>query len=286
MSTTQRLSSARRSGDPTRSKTLRRRYAQRLRGQFANLNTAIRSGIKDRDALSLNQEEPQPMPVFRFRNDSEKIDEFMRWFRQQQERGVLEVISRDNNEFVRNGYTKGVRFSSGKLQQIGVDVPEQDLEAVLNKPIHRDKLQQLYTRNFEELRGITAEMNQQISRTLADNFAQGAGPSKIADDITDRVDKVGKHRATLMARTEVINAHTEGTLTRFEELGVDTVTVQAEFRTAGDKRVCPRCQALEGNVYTVQEVREETFSFDGTDFPVKPPIHPQCRCVLLPVGGS
>jgi len=46
------------------------------------------------------------------------------------------------------------------------------------------------------------------------------------------------------------------------------------WATAGDAKVCPRCLLLEGRTWTLQEVR----SGSGK----RPPIHPRCRCVLIP----
>jgi SPP1 gp7 family putative phage head morphogenesis protein len=122
--------------------------------------------------------------------------------------------------------------------------------------------------------------------------------------LSDRVDKIGKTRATVLARTEVINAHAEGTLKRFEELGVGEVTVKAEWQAAGDNRVCPICENLEGTTHSLEDVRSATARLTEDDvrphlpepkrvdqfdvssltgeFPVKPPAHPQCRCAIVP----
>lgn len=288
---------ARTNGDPTRSQTLRRRYAQRLRGQFANLNTVIRRGITERDVFRLQAETLQPRPptdppVFRFPTDDRKIEAFMAWLRRQERRGVLEVIHRGDNQFVRAAYAKGLSHADAALNAEGVQIPERELAALFNAPMHREALQMLYTRNFAELEGITETMNQQISRELADGFSRGLGPRAMARNVTDRVDKIGKHRATLLARTETIRTHSEATLNRFEQAGVGTVTVRAEWATAGDRRVCPICQTLEGRTMSVEEARSETFSYSASEsepgslsgtYPIQPPTHPQCRCALLPV---
>jgi SPP1 gp7 family putative phage head morphogenesis protein len=44
-----------------------------------------------------------------------------------------------------------------------------------------------------------------------------------------------------------------------------------ELVTAGDLRVCPMCQGLNGKVYTIKEARGLI------------PVHPQCRCAWVPV---
>jgi len=145
------------------------------------------------------------------------------------------------------------------------------LETVFRKPVHRDKLQLLYTRNFQALEGITDAVDKEVSRVLTQGLAEGVNPREAARRITDRVDKIGKTRATTLARTEIINAHAEGTLDRFERMGVDEVGVKAEWQTAGDSRVCPICASLEGSTFTIDEARG------------KLPAHPRCRCAFLPV---
>jgi SPP1 gp7 family putative phage head morphogenesis protein len=286
--------------DPTQTTTLRKRYAQRLRGQLAALSATIREGVRSRDvfrigAAAMQPADPRDPPVFPFDEDDRKIEAFMRWLRQQEERGVLEVIGRGDNQFVRAAYGRGLQHADTALNAEGVVLPDEQLATLFNAPIHRDALQRLYTRNFSELEGITEAMNQQISRELADGFSRGLNPTAMARNLTDRIDKVGKHRATLLGRTETIRAHSTATLNRFEEAGVDTVTVRAEWTTAGDRRVCPICQTLEGRTMTVEEARSDTFTYQASGdeaaslsgtYPVQPPAHPQCRCSLLPVVST
>lgn len=288
--------------DPTRTKTLRRRYAQRLRGQFANLNTAIREAVRERDIFRLGQDtdtlqpaDPRPPDARDFirAQDDEKIDAFMDWLQSQEERGVLEVIDRDENQYIRSAYGTGLRNANRRLRDEGFEVDEAVMEATFNQPVHRDAVQRLFTRNFRELEGVTDAMDRQISRELAEGFTRGDNPNEMAARITDRVDKIGKTRSTTLARTETVRTHSEATLNRYEEFGVQNVTVRAEWLTAGDNRVCPICQSLEGRVFTVEEARTETrrvdlsgaanFSVDSMDVPIKPPAHPRCRCSLTPV---
>lgn len=283
--------------DPTRTTTLRKRYAQKLRGRFAALNTVIRDGIVDRDIFGLSGESLQAAPIddpqpFRFETDARKHEEFMTWLRRQLDRGVLRVIERNGNTFIQNAYHSGLQHADSELRKAGVDVSEQDIERIFNLPVHQDTVGLLYQRNYEALRGINQEVAKQISQTLSDGFSQGKNPRTIARELTDRVDTIGKTRATTLARTEVINTHSEATLNRYEQLGVDGVTIKAELSTAGDRRVCPLCKAREGKTVTIQEAREETFTYEADEdeppslsgtYRIRPPIHPNCRCAWLPI---
>lgn len=285
---------ARANADPTRTTTLRRRYAQRLRGRFAAINTEIRAGVRERDIFGLNRETDTlatPPPSFRFATDAEKAEGFREWLDRQLDAEVLQTIGPNRNQFLTEAYRRGLRHAETSLRQAGISVPAGGVEAAIVAPLHRDALETLYTRNFRALEGITAEVGTQISRELTDGLQAGIGPRDMARNLTDRVDAIGKTRATVLARTEVINAHAEATLNRYDELDVEGVTVRAEWQTAGDARVCPICQALEGRTWTIQEARETRLDLSGrvpddvsgaSDVPVKPPAHPQCRCALIP----
>jgi SPP1 gp7 family putative phage head morphogenesis protein len=98
----------------------------------------------------------------------------------------------------------------------------------------------------------------------------GSNPKKIARLIADRVEKIGLHRATLIARTETIRAHHLASIRRYRELGITGVKVTAEWVTYGDSNVCELCSPLEGKIFTLDEV----------EFMI--PVHPQCRCATLP----
>lgn len=264
--------------DPTQTKTVRRRYAQRLRGAYGRINARIREGIEERDVLGLRGDElaaaVDPVPDFTFETDDRKIEAFDQWLQEAQEGEVLDVIDRSDNRYVRRAYERGLEDAGRNARRAGIAVPDETVGASIQVPVHEDALQLLYTRNFQELQGITAAVDQQVSRTLAEGVAAGEGPRDIARSITDRVNKIGKTRSTVLARTEVIHAHSEASLNRFEQLGVDEVSAKVEFQTAGDTRVCPICETLEGRTYSIDQARGVL------------PIHPMCRCAWLPVGGS
>jgi SPP1 gp7 family putative phage head morphogenesis protein len=271
--------------DPTRTKTVRRTYAQRLRGGFSEINTQIRSGVRERDVFGLEQAESEgvievlaavdPIPSMFNRRQDTQIETFENWLDRMQEENVLDVVGRNENRFIESGYERGLKHANGSLRRAGITPDETDVGVVIRRPVHRDTLQTIYTRDFSDLENITGAVSTQVTRELTEGFAAGEGPADIARRITDRVDRIGKTRATVMARTSVIDAHAAATLNRYEEHdAVEGVTVQAEHVTAGDSRVCPECAALEGQVYTLQEARGVI------------PVHPRCRCTFRPIGNS
>jgi len=128
-------------------------------------------------------------------------------------------------------------------------------------------------------------MDQQISRVLTQGMGDGDGPRLLARKlnavirgggadlgITDALGRFipAERRAEVLARTEVIRAHHQAMIQEFKNWKVQGITVMAEFRTAGDNRVCYECSLNEGKFYTLQQAENLI------------PVHPQCRCMALP----
>lgn len=301
-----------RRSDPTRTKTARNRFAQHLRGRWDAISYHLRRGLIENDALGLDagdgslsltanvETDPSITPgTGELARDTtaETAEAFAEWLDDAIDQEILAEY--DGDRYIRKGAERGIAFADARLREEGVDVPDDGVQAALRRPVHRDKLELMFERAYEELQGVTQATAQQLRRELTEGLAQGLNPRDIARRLTDRVEAIGKTRATVLARTEVIRTHTESTLDRYEQIAGDDVgiVVQAELSTAGDNRVCPVCAALEGRTQeralSIDEVRQGTFTFDPDDaeiidslrgeFPQAPPIHPQCRCVLLPV---
>ena len=150
----------------------------------------------------------------------------------------------------------------------------QFLNSAFAQPETLSKIELIYTRAYNDLKGVTDAMDQNMSRVLANGLAAGQNPTQIASEMTKQVKKIGIVRARAIARTEIISAHAEGQLDAFEKLGVAEVGVMAEWVTGGDP--CELCAELEGVVMTVVEARGLI------------PRHPNCKCSWIPanVGES
>lgn len=265
-----------RSQDPTKTTNLRRRFEAELRRRFERVRKAIYESVVLQDDFGLKANQGR----FEFARSSEKVSAFMSWLRSQQRREILDiqegvpVESAANrawtNKYVETAYQKGVADAGARLRGSGAEVSDRWVNQAFNRPIHADRLGLLYTRTFSELNGITEEMDRQISDVLTRGMAEGRGPMDIARSLIDRVNRVGIVRARTMARTEVINSHAEATLNSYTEAGVEGVEVEAEFTTAGDGRVCPECERLEDETYTIEQARSII------------PVHPNCRCAWRP----
>jgi SPP1 gp7 family putative phage head morphogenesis protein len=269
--------------DPTRTTTLRKQYEAALVKRFKQFRADIIEAFGDAEfdsSIATNAKRPK----FKFASNPEKVGEFMDWLRKQSSRRILEVeegtplgkaaSSAWQNKYIRSAYQKGIASAVGQMKKGGVKVKEKWVDAAFLRPVHADRVGIIYTRAYSDLKGINDEMDKQISGALARGMAEGQASSVIAASIVERVDKIGIARARVLARTETISAHANAALNTYEEAGIEGVNVKSEFTTAGDNKVCKKCAALEGRVYSVKSARGVI------------PVHPNCRCAWLPVVNS
>jgi SPP1 gp7 family putative phage head morphogenesis protein len=304
--------------DPTRTTTLRNRFVTEMRKRFRGLRGAIRKAIVDEDVFGLmgnvipiNNKKVKGYVfttpggrAFDFPRNEQKLNAFMDWLHDQERNELLNLeigprlgpgIERGwTNLYIRSAYQEGIRRSRSEMRKAGYDVPDIDnqiggIQGVFNVPVHTDRVGVLFTRTFSDLRGITNQMDTQISRVLAQGLIDGRNPRELARQINavigggratlDLRDTLGRfipaeRRAVILARTEIIRAHHLGNIQEMKNFGVAGVTVKAEWVTAGDERVCPECLNMEGRVFTIEEIEPLI------------PLHPQCRCMALPIEAE
>lgn len=273
--------------DPTNTTPIRAKFTKDLEVRFAQLLLVIRSSIIKQDCFGLRVQNVAPQETlpkqFAFSRTDKKVEGFMDWLAVQEARGLLARVEAPQigealdaawtNTYVLSAYSQGLLHAQEQLEQAGIRPAGgfMPLEAALVLPVHADRLGALYTRTFSELRGITDAMDQQISRTLAEGMLRGLNPEAIAKEVTAKVKGVGLARARTLARTEIIRAHHLANIQEYRNAGLFNVRVRAEWLTAGDLRVCPECQSLNHRIFTLAQIEPMI------------PVHPNCRCVALPV---
>ena len=293
--------------DPSRTTTLRNAFVRQMIKRFRHLRGLIHKSIVEEDVFGLREGSSFKITLlqtpgrrrFAFPRSADKVSAFMEWLRGQIQQDILQVAQITQvgtaveaawtNQFIQDSYRRGVVRARSQLTQGGFNVPPLSetggIGVAMGTPFHIDRVGLLYTRTFNELRGITNAMDQQISRVLAQGMADGLGPNTIARNLNHMIsgkggtlaltDTLGRfipaeRRARVLARTEIIRAHAEAQLQEFQNWGVAGVNVKAEWITAGDNRVCNRCADLEGSIFTIEQARGML------------PLHAQCRCAWVP----
>lgn len=293
-----------RQADPTKTNVQRATFVRDMDRRFNKIKKMIVEAVVTNDCFGLNPKiqvnEGLPKKAFQFSTNPEKVEKFMSWINRQTEQELLTVQFRSQlgqasqapwtNMYISDSYKRGVdraayEAKKGKVPGAKTVAERGGIEAVMGTPIHMDRLGMLYTRTFTELKGITAAMDTQISKVLAQGIADGDSPAAIARklnkviggglDLTTKT-KAGiqrtipaQVRARTLARTEVIRAHHAATIQEYRNFGLAGVKVQAEWSTAGFN-VCDKCASLEGKIYTLDEIEGMI------------PFHPNCRCIALP----
>lgn len=284
-------------GDPTRTLTLRNRFVSDVNRRYRALKGDINRKIIKENFLAPVPHEGPPMPPrvipfpalavrYEYQRSAAKMDEFMEWLIEQEEAGILEITGGPGitgqapwtNTYIQSTYQSGMIKARNDLRAAGADIPNFNevpggISAVFNQPFHADRVGLAYSRTFNGMRGITAQMNTQLSHELALGMSQGLNPKEIARNINDRIDKIGATRARLIARTEVVQSHNEAALNEFENAeNIIGEEVLVQWWSALDSRVRYSHDihtGRHGRVYT----REEGRPLLG---------EPNCRCALIP----
>lgn len=287
--------------DPTRTTTLRAAFETQMDKRFNAFARLVIAAIVERDVFGLlqtNANLPGPRS-FAFTQSSDKVGGFMEWLRQAEKDNILELTSFSQvgtsanaawtNMYIKDSYGRGIARARYEMGKAGYPVPSiastGGVLASMSTPLHVDRLGVLYTRTFNELKGITDAMDAQISRILTEGIMEGDNPRTLANKmnklITGRGEDLGitdsigryipaKRRAQTLARTEIIKAHHQATIQEYTNWAAEGVTVQAEWTTAGDGAVCERCALLQGTKYKLADAMSIL------------PAHPNCRCIMLP----
>lgn len=283
-------------GGVTGTKTAQSQFAQRLRGVLSRINARTREAVVEDDIFLLTEDtealvDDVPEDVFNTSTRRARVLAFLGWLRKQLDDHFLTVVTEDSNQFINRAYRKGIRDAISELRDENVLLQSAEIDDITNRPIHASALRNLYTRTYENLESVRDSVAQSVRDVLVEGFAEGKNPRDLARKITDRVDSIGKHRATLVARSEIINAHSEAMLNQYESVDsqadVDITLQHGDWQATPDNRTCEFCSRLSGTALRFSEMRGERVEFRGQVYRLKPPAHPNGRCTILPnVGGD
>jgi HK97 family phage portal protein len=144
--------------------------------------------------------------------------------------------------------------------------PKPHKDAPENPPMSEAARKWLLTRIGWAAAQVGEETARLLSEALADGFAAGESMPDIAKRIQAVFDGCSSRRSILIARTETISASAQGAIEGYKEAEVQEV----EWLSALDDRLCDDCDALNGEVWPIDDA-------------IIPPAHPDCRCCLIPV---
>lgn len=131
-----------------------------------------------------------------------------------------------------------------------------------------------------------------LNKTLAEGVTNGESLGKLKKRVEAVYDKAKGYRALRIARTETLKASNDATNQAYEQTGY--VKEKKWYANPGH---CPQCAAFDGKSITLKSsflAQGESYTYtdeDGNDKTVEnsydsvdnPPLHPSCRCTIIPV---
>jgi hypothetical protein len=282
---------ANRRRDPTRTTQLRHDFEDELVRRFKGLRKIVEYGLVEKDMLGLQVNVTAPerifYPSYEFRRSPEKLTSWRTWLDDMVAQEVFEVVPGTplasaaqetwTSTYIKRAYNRGIQSAASEMSKAGADIADRWIDAAFTRPIHADSVGLIYTRTYEELKGVTDEMAAKLTGTLARGMAEGIGPRAIASrmaPVFGERDKGTMARALRITRTESIAAHAEATLNAYQEAGIHGVEVIVEWLvgpTIHEDAPCEECLDLQQQgPYTLDEARGLI------------PVHPNCRCGWRP----
>lgn len=182
-----------------------------------------------------------------------------------------------------------LEFGQDALEMLGInDLPFDMTTETINQYLKESAL--------NGVRSINKTTKNEIKAILVESAKNGDSVDQISRKITQKFSDFDSKRAKNVARTEVLKASNHASLEGFKQSGQ---VVGKEWFTALDELVCPYCSLMTNpNTGTgVVLPNDEKFFLKGetiigtngkpfyVDFEdvQAPPLHPNCRCTLLPV---
>lgn len=235
--------------DPTRTLTLRTAFARGFNTRFRELRGEIR------EFMQVNI------------SDARQLENFERML----EALIVRIImdNRWTDRYVSQSYLSGVNRAISELKKIGVDMVADGISWM---PDYTNAVKVMQDHVVRELEGITADMKRKIMRTVKDTNSISEVNGIISGKTDQNLGQSTNTRAKLLAHDGVVSSYNESALLVYGILGIKEVGVEVELLTAGDERVCPLCTYLEGSVFSIEEAEGLL------------PVHPGCRCFLLPIN--
>lgn len=162
----------------------------------------------------------------------------------------------------------------------------------LDIPRARDFIDKKAGQLIKDIDGTTRDA---LKRELSEGIKEGEGIPEMKRRVRSVFDTAQDSRAEMIARTETIKAANFATEEAYRQ---SDVVVAKEWITALDERVCPGCSEMDGKIIPLGDnyfekgdalnVRSggDLFTFSFRESTGYPPLHPSCRCTLIPVMGE
>lgn len=284
--------------DPTRSTMLRNAFVSDSNRRFNKLAVAVREAVQTKDVLGLGIQNNEKLKTpsknaYAHMTPREKVEHFLNWI----EEKYMETILATSRLFAINkaawtdkydadAYKRGVILARSEMKKLGYTLSNQNIDNVLASYSHKRMLSEIAADTYNGYRTIASSLNAHMTKIITDGFINGLTPKQMADRLiaiingspvghSEVVGLVGKFvpaklRGEIHARTAITKSHHLASVQEYENFGLTEVTVIAEFTSMKDGKVCSVCATLDGQTFTLEEIRTII------------PVHARCRCFAKP----
>lgn len=248
--------------DPSRTKTLRRAFeaeAARLARSALDHVTAAMSapdwaGNTKKEAVTELRRRVREANRL-INGDSRKFNS-KRWFE--------EYIDRAADKGIERAFLEGRKYVVDESEEEKLGAQRFFVKEV--KRQYRESIDLLKDKAKNDIDGIAEHLMTAVTREVTEILRRGGSKKEIKQAITKIYKNAISKRFKAFTSVSIIGAHAEAQLDAWEHLGHKLVGLKAEWLTAGDKRVCPRCKKNERKVFTIKAARGII------------PLHIGCRC--------
>lgn len=158
-------------------------------------------------------------------------------------------------------FNKAVKAGKQLIEPVN---PHKDAPELINV-LNPQAVEWLKTRITWAAEQIGESLSKDLASALTEGFTQGESIDQLSKRVLEFFDD--PVRAQRIARTETISASSQGAIEGYKESGV---VQKVQFYTSLDERTCEYCMEYHNKIYLI-----------GDQMPI--PLHPNCRCVYLPV---
>jgi hypothetical protein len=288
--------------DPTHTSSIVNAWTREVKERLGRVKKEIAEAVAKEDDYGLAPLKIHARRQYAFQRSAEKLTTFRTWVEYRLKYHLMDMQEGPTmmthegqwwaNKYVQSAYKKGMTRAAAEMKKRGfkqyqqlmpVDLkqtPDQWAATAFTAPVHMDRVALIYSRTYEDLKGVAEHAAKAITDKLADGMIGGEDPYTVAKEMAAAAD-VSLARARMIARTETIRAHHVASINTYREAGLEGVEIMAELATVGRGsqnhdalHVCEECQALE------RRTKEEPITLEEAEGLI--PVHPNCRCVAIP----
>jgi len=241
--------------DPTKSKTLIRSYDRALQRRISRFWKYVKNPLYD---LIKTHSRIIAQDGERQRIENSSIADIERLLNEYEGRFLRPKLKEHIDRYQRKAYTRGAINAGKDLTAVGINISFEPY------PADWRAMEVLVDNNFSLVTNANADMKKEMLRVISKGVLEGSSMQKMARNLQKSIG-MNRNRATMIARTETINAYNTGAINQYKKVGVK----KWKWITTYDERTCQQCAPRDGRTYPMNADR--------------PPIHPSCRCTVSPV---